>query len=143
MLWSDLTLMDKVKLFSLWSVVSIITNIIQIFGALTNMISNEKVFSIDTHSELLIGLGCMLAWINLIRYMDTGKYSIFEKTLTLSMPNVLRTLISALPILMGYTFLGLALFWESNRFNSAAGSLFTLYALMNGDMVYDTSVDLR
>lgn len=58
------------------------------------------------------------------------------------MPNVFRTLVSSLPVIMGYTFLGLALFWKSNRFESAAGCLTTLYALMCGDMVYDTFYDL-
>jgi mucolipin 3 len=93
--------------------------------------------------EVMIGLGCMAAWIGLIRYMETSKnYSILAKTLSFAMPNVLKTLISALPVLMGYTFLGLALFWQSNRFSSAPGCLTTLYSLMFGDMVYDTFHDL-
>lgn len=58
------------------------------------------------------------------------------------MPNVVRTLISTMPVLMGYTFLGVALFWKSNRFANASGCLTTLYALMFGDMVYDTFYDL-
>ncbi len=85
----------------------------------------------------------MAAWLGLIRYMETSKnYSILAKTLSFAMPNVLKTLISALPVLMGYTFLGLALFWQSNRFSSAPGCLTTLYSLMFGDMVYDTFHDL-
>jgi mucolipin 3 len=85
----------------------------------------------------------MAAWIGLIRYMETSRhYSILARTLNLGMPNVVKTLISALPVLMGYTFLGLALFWKSNRFSSATGCLTTLYALMFGDMVYDTFHDL-
>ena len=76
--------------------------------------------------------------------MDFGKeYSILGKTLSLSMPNVLRTLISSVPVIVGYTFLGLCLFWRSNRFSSASGSLVTLYALMFGDMVYDTFYDVN
>lgn len=75
--------------------------------------------------------------------METSdEYSILGKTLTLSMPNVMKTLISTLPVLLGYTFLGVSIFWKSNRFSSAAGCLTTLYALMFGDMVYDTFYDL-
>jgi hypothetical protein len=93
--------------------------------------------------ELLVGLGCMAAWVGLVRYMETSKhYSILAKTVTVAMPNILKTLISSLPVLMGYTFLGLALFWKSNRFASAPGCLTTLYSLMFGDMVYDTFHDL-
>ena len=90
-----------------------------------------------------MGLGCMSAWVGLVRYMETSEdYSILGKTLSLSMPNVMRTMISTLPVLMGYTFLGVSLFWKSNRFSSASGCLTTLYALMFGDMVYDTFYDL-
>ena len=99
--------------------------------------------SVNCQSELLIGLGCMSAWLGLVRYMETSKeYSILGRTLSLSIPNVMRTLISTLPVLLGYTFLGLALFYKSNRFSSATGCLMTLYALMFGDMVYDTFYDL-
>ena len=84
-----------------------------------------------------------MAWLTLIRYMDSSKdFGILGRTLSLSMPNVMRTLISSIPILIGYTFLGVCLFWRSNRFSSASGSLVTLYALMNGDMVYDSFYEL-
>jgi hypothetical protein len=86
----------------------------------------------------------MLAWIGLVRYMDTSKeYSVLGRTLSLAIPNVMKTMVSAIPILMGYTFLGICLFYKSNRFSSASGCLFTLYAMMNGDMVYDSFNDLR
>ena len=84
-----------------------------------------------------------MAWIGLVRYMETSKeYSILGRTLSLAMPNVMKTLISTLPVLLGYTFLGVSLFWSSNRFSTATGCLTTLYALMFGDMVYDTFYDL-
>lgn len=151
MLWDDLTFYDKVKLFSIWSIFTIISNILQLFGSLQNIINVYNVFDSDGKDdgqisngmEVLVGVGCMAAWIGLIRYMETSKnYSILARTLNLGMPNVVKTLISALPVLMGYTFLGLALFWKSNRFSSATGCLTTLYALMFGDMVYDTFHDL-
>ena len=145
-LWEDLTINDKIKLFSYWSLLSIISNLLQIFGSLTNIMSVYNFLSIDKTTgsqELLIGLGCMSAWIGVVRYMETSEqYSILGRTLTFAMPNVMKTLISTLPVLMGYTFLGVALFWKSNRFSSATGCLTTLYALMFGDMVYDTFYDL-
>ena len=148
-LWNDLTFYDKVKLFSIWSIFTIISNVMQLFGSLQNIISVYNIFEADPNNppgngvEVLVGVGCMAAWIGLIRYMETSKhYSILAKTLNEWMPTILKTLISALPILMGYTFLGLALFWKSNRFSSATGCLTTLYSLMFGDMVYDTFHDL-
>lgn len=146
LLWADLTINDKIKLFSYWSIVSIISNFLQLFGSLSNIMTVYNFFDIDRTAssvELLIGLGCMSAWIGLVRYMETSKeYSILGRTLSLSMPNVIKILISTLPVVMGYTFLGVALFYKSNRFSSATGVLTTLYALMFGDMVYDTFYDL-
>lgn len=85
----------------------------------------------------------MLSWIGLIKYMETSKdYSILGRTLTLCIPHVIRTGISAVPILMGYCFLGVCLFWRSNRFSTASGALATLWALMFGDMVYDSFYDI-
>ncbi len=120
-LWTDLTLWGKIKLFSIWSVLSIVSGILQLFGSLQHIIDVFAVFETDegiagsapgNGVEVMIGLGCMAAWLGLIRYMETSdNYSILAKTLSFAMPNVIKTLISALPVLMGYTFLGLALFW--------------------------------
>lgn len=145
-LWEDLTFQDKIQLFSYWSLVSIVSNFLMIFGSLANLLSATQKLELDRSSgsiELLIGLGCMSAWVGLVRYMETStEYSILGRTLYLAMPNVLKTMISIMPVLMGYTFLGVALFYQSNRFSSATGCLTTLYALMFGDMVYETFHDL-
>jgi hypothetical protein len=144
MLWEDLTVGDKIKLFSYWSIISILANTLQMFGSLSNLIQNQSYFDVSLNCEVMIGLGCMFAWFGLIKYMETTKeYSILGRTLSLTMPNVARTMISTLPMMMGYAFFGLAIFWRSNRFSSTAGSLFTLYALMNGDMVYDSFNDIK
>ncbi len=75
--------------------------------------------------------------------MDTSRdYSTLAKALSLSLPSVFRTLVSALPIFLGYACLGTALFWQSNRFASTSQCLTTLYSLMFGDMIYDTFHDI-
>lgn len=39
MLWEDLTLGDKMKLFGYWTVVSVISNMLQLFGSLSSVVS--------------------------------------------------------------------------------------------------------
>ena len=76
LLWEDLTFQDKMKLFGNWSILSIVSNILQIFGSLTNIFSVYDLIDTDNssgNSELLIGLGCMLAWIGLVKYMETSE----------------------------------------------------------------------
>ena len=86
----------------------------------------------------------MLAWINITRYIEYYRESaVFIHTLGRSMPYVWRFLLGVFPLFMGYMFLGLALFWDSKRFTTPSGAMFTLFAVLNGDMVYDTYNDLH
>ena len=79
----------------------------------------------------------------MIRYLENlGLYSLIFRTVALSMPLVFRTIIAAIPIFMGVTFLGMSLFWESDRFKDTSTTMFTLFALMNGDMIWDTYADI-
>lgn len=85
----------------------------------------------------------MLAWINLTRYIEYNRESaIFINTLGRSLPYVGRFLLGVFPIFLGYVFLGLSMFWNSKRFTSTSGAMVTLFAVLNGDMVYDTFHDL-
>ena len=51
-------------------------------------------------------------------------------------------MVGILPIYIGYAFFGLSMFSNSFRFNNFPQSLFTLYAMMNGDSLWDTYYDL-
>lgn len=59
-----------------------------------------------------------------------------------SAPFVARALISITPLFIGYAFLGMAVFWESRRFATFSVSCYTLFALMHGDMIWDTYNDM-
>jgi|TARA_B110000285_G_C15092588_1_gene599976 hypothetical protein len=59
-----------------------------------------------------------------------------------SAPFVARALISMIPLFIGYAFLGMAIFWESRRFGDFSVSCYTLFALMHGDMIWDTYNDM-
>jgi hypothetical protein len=57
-------------------------------------------------------------------------------------PFMIRALISIVPLFIGYAFLGISYFWESRRFTSFSISCYTLFALMHGDMIWDTYNDM-
>lgn len=46
------------------------------------------------------------------------------------------------PVLIGYAFLGMAIFWKSRRFESFTRSCLTLIALQHGDMIWATYQDM-
>jgi hypothetical protein len=59
-----------------------------------------------------------------------------------SFPLVMRAMVGIFPFFIGFAFLGMCLFWESQRFSSSSDSMFTLFAMMNGDSLIDIYSDL-
>jgi len=76
-------------------------NIIQIFGAaLSIFVPNNSV-------DILIGFGCMLAFIHLGRYLEYNKnYSTIYETIKRGLPNIIRYLIGVFPIFFGFVLFG-------------------------------------
>ena len=85
----------------------------------------------------------MLAWWIMLRYLlKTQAYKSMLQSFIKSAPFVGRALVSMIPLFIGYSFLGMAIFWESRRFKTFSVSCYTLFALMHGDMIWDTYNDL-
>lgn len=106
------------------------------------MYMTEDMKDIDI-AEILIGFGCMFTWVSLSRYFENAKqYTFINRTMKVSLPIVGRAMIGMLPFFFGFVFLGLCLFWESQRFNSTSSAMFTLFSMMNGDAISDVYKDL-
>ena len=85
----------------------------------------------------------MLAWFVMLRYLlKTESYRSMLASFGKSAPFIGRALISVVPLFIGYAFLGMAVFWESRRFANFSISCYTLFALMHGDMIWDTYNDM-
>jgi hypothetical protein len=131
---------DKKDFFNAWSFISLMGNVIQIFGAGLSLFDTDNVI---TSTELLVGFGCMLSYINICRYLSFSKdYSTIFATLQRALPNVLRYLFGVMPIFFGFIFFGLCLFWRSERFVNTSSTTITLFSLINGDSVFDIFNDL-
>jgi hypothetical protein len=124
----------------MWSLLCLAGNIIQIFGSVMSLLDNNNIMSI---TEILVGFGCMLAYINVGRYLEYNRdYSTIFATIKRAMPNVFRYLLGVMPIFLGFIFFGLCLFWRSERFVSTSSTMMTLFAMLNGDSVFDIFHDL-
>ncbi len=130
----------KLKFFNKWSLICLLGNIIQIFGSSLSLFDNEYVLS---STEILVGFSCMLAYINVGRYLEYNRdYSTIFATIKCAIPNVLRYLLGVMPIFFGFIFFGLCLFWRSERFINTSSTMMTLFAMLNGDSVWDIFHDL-
>jgi hypothetical protein len=128
------------KLFNVWALICIIGNIVQIFGSGMSLFDTDNIMS---STEILVGFGCMLSYINVGRYLEYNReYSTIFATISRAMPNVLRYLLGVMPIFFGFIFFGLCLFWRSERFVSTSSTMITLFSMLNGDSVFDIFNDL-
>ena len=138
--WDDLLFWDKIRLIDIWSIISILANITQIIGCLYSIFRNR--LNIMTADKSL-GIGCMFAWFIILRYiLKTQSYRAMLASFNKALPFVFRAIVSMIPLFIGYAFLGMALFWESRRFANLSQSAYTLFALMHGDMIWDTYNDM-
>ena len=123
-----------------WDICVIISNICQIIGSILGLLENDNM---NGSIDILIGFGTMLCYICLGKYLDYNtKYALLYQTLKRSAPNVIPFLIGIMPIFIGFTFLGLCLFWNSERFTNVTDVMKALFAIVNGDSVYDIIVDI-
>jgi hypothetical protein len=126
--------------FNSWSIICMAGNILQVFGSAISLFDTNNIM---TSAEILVGFGCMLAFLNLGRYIEYSQnYAAIYVTLRKSLPKVMRYLIGVTPIFLGYIFLGLCIFWKSERFTDTSNVMIILFSLANGDSIYDAFKDL-
>ena len=138
--WNVLRSSDKKKFFNMWSMISLLANIVQIFGSVLSLFDTNNTMA---STEILVGFGCMLAYINIGRYLEYNReYSTIFATIKRALPNVLRYLLGVMPIFFGFIFFGLCMFWRSERFVSTSSTMITLFSMLNGDSIFDIFNDL-
>ena len=123
-----------------WEILNIIGNIFQLGSGISGIFDKEN---INASTEILVGFGSMFAYFGIGKYLDySPKYSTIYKTLFFAFPNVVIFLISILPVFLGFSFLALCIFWRSERFTNVSDTMFNLFAIINGDSVYDIISDI-
>lgn len=89
-------------------------------------------------------MGGLLLWVSMLRYYENARgYNIMINTMQNSIFIVFKALAGVFPIFVGFAILGMCLFWKSKRFDSLSSSLFCLFSLMHGDMIYEAEYDLK
>jgi hypothetical protein len=128
------------KAFNKWDLLIIISNICQIIGSILGFMQQKNVYdSMDKY----IGLGSFLCIISIGKYIDySPTYSFFNRTVINTLPDLIPSIASILPVFIAFTFLGLMLFWDSERFTCVSDIMKALFAVYVGDSVYDVITDI-
>jgi len=136
--WRDLKFTEKIKFFNVANIITIIGNLCQFFSMLHSgfliAVSNpDLTFSVF---EVLTGLGCFCAWINILDFLDhTSESFIVVNTFKRAYDVLLLYMLGLFPIYLGYSHLGMTLFWQSGYFLDLLGSMMILFAMLNGDSI--------
>ena len=128
------------KAFNKWDILILLSNICQIIGSILGLMQQKNVYgSMDKY----IGFGGFLCIISIGKYIDySPNYSVFNRTVVNSLPDLVPSIGSIIPIFTAFTFLGLMLFWDSERFTCISDIMKALVAVYVGDSVYDVITDI-
>jgi hypothetical protein len=87
-----------------------------------------------------LGMACLLLYFGVVQYLEFfPRYYIMISVLKRTAPRVSRFLLGVLPLFIGYALLGMVAFGdEVDRFGDVPQTLRTLFAVVNGDIIYDT-----
>lgn len=78
-----------------------------------------------------------------MRYLFKSElYNDMLESFSKAVPKIVSSLISIVPLFLGYAFLGMSVFYESKRFSNISNSIYCLIAFTNADMILETFADL-
>ena len=142
--WSALSCNDKCQFFSVWFVLTMLSTACLFIVAVSNMIQVKAHSPTEDSVKLLSGSGCALIWFSLLRYFEHNKgFYILVATLKRGVPRVARFMVGVMPMMLGYAFFGMVCFGSySDRFESFSASMITLFAVLNGDVIRETFLNL-
>ncbi|GAQ80526.1 hypothetical protein KFL_000560160 [Klebsormidium nitens] len=129
-----------------WRVVTTSANVTT-WAAIILEVGEFMAYSGETRgiTAIFTGMACMLAWLKIIEHLEPlSPYNTLILAMRQGVPVVLVFLIGSTPLLMGFAGLGMALFSEhSDKFSSLKNSCITLFAILNGDVLLETSRDIQ
>merc|ERR1712232_1259182 len=128
-------------MFNLWWFFSIAANIVQIYNASLNFCTFLNVCSRNYVSAKISACGwsCFFASLNICQYFEyfPAYYSLFD-TMVHGIASVGRFILSVVPVMLAFAFLGMCLFWKIDLFQGTDHAIPTLFALLNGDSIQST-----
>jgi hypothetical protein len=132
--WENLGLKEKLKLFNFWSIIAIVGNLFQIFGAVLSIFEPNSDIKVN---EIIMGFGCFFAWIGVVRYLNkqTPSYTIVN-AVKRGAPIITMYIFGVVPCFMGFTFLAMCYFWQTGIYPNTPMAMIANYAVVNGDSVY-------
>lgn len=119
---------------------TIVGNVIGVISSIVALSNISYQYADLKASNILLGLSAIFSWSNIVQYFaHNPAFYILITSLKNGLPNVIRFIIGALPIFIGYGMCGMLLFGSySQYFQGLQNSMVTLFSAANGDALHDT-----
>jgi hypothetical protein len=129
--WGNLSMSEKLKFFSIWSLIDLSGNIFQLLGSISCIFNGS--ISMDVQ-EKSVGLGCFFAWLGVVQYLKPNEnaYTV-GNTMKRSYKILGPYIIGILPIFLAFAFFGLSVLWQTGNYSSLAWALLLQFSMINGD----------
>lgn len=129
--WENLSLSEKMKFFSIWSIIDLSANIFQMLGAISCAFSEKISMNIQ---EVTVGFGCFFAWLGLVQYLKPNQnaYTV-GNTMKRSYKILGPYIIGILPIFLAFAFFAIAILWKTGNYPSLAWAMLLQFSMINGD----------
>ncbi|XP_033121436.1 mucolipin-3-like isoform X2 [Anneissia japonica] len=140
----SLTSSDRLKFYDFWLVEILVSDLLVMFGSMLKLQIEQKNVSSYDLCSVLLGIGCLLVWCGILRYLGfSSNYNILILTMKNAMPNMMRFLICAGTIYMGYAFCGWIVLGPYHyKFRTLTRALECMYSLVNGDDMFATFAEM-
>ncbi|XP_005099929.2 mucolipin-3 [Aplysia californica] len=139
-----LSFSNHLEFINMWYIIIIINDIFTCIGSALKMQLESRSFSISSENyeicSMVIGLGIFLSYVGILRYLGFFKsYNVLMLTLKTSFPHVLRFLVCAVCLYMGFLFCGWVVFSPFHiKFRKLSTASECLFSLVNGDDMFVT-----
>ncbi|KAJ2944159.1 hypothetical protein O0L34_g18130 [Tuta absoluta] len=138
----DLSFESRLEFLNVWYIMIIINDILIVLGSAIKEQIERNQFTNDQWNvcSLLLGLGNLLVWFGVLRYLGFFKtYNVVILTLKKAAPKIFRFSICALLIYAGFMFCGWLILGPYHmKFRSLATTSECLFSLINGDDMFAT-----
>lgn len=104
----------------------------------------QYLFLSDPPHRFLAGMAVACAWASLLTWLSSAhSYFVVVTTLSRGLPRVAAFCVGAIPIFMAYALFGMVYFGDaSGRFGNFVDSAVSLFAIVNGDILRESYLDL-
>nr|XP_002129787.1 mucolipin-3 [Ciona intestinalis] len=132
----------KLEFVNGWYLLIIISDILTITGSIIKMALQMQWYGTVNYDScsLFLGVGCLCVWVGVLRYVGYfHQYNILVLTLKNAMPHVLRFMVCASLLYLGYMFCGWVVLGPyHHKFRNPVVTSEALFSLINGDDMYMT-----